>query len=211
MQRIVKRFLLHNQSESHGSKKGFIEFKQDLQLCRYEVLNGMKRKKNDSVIIQHLVHAGLNILGDEIFSKKKSKYSELNRQRFTKYKNITSEMFLQDNQFLTIGSKNENSSSGSENDELTSTKPKKLGIHAKSFYTVVRMAMIKQGLRIPKLTPSQKAATDLAPVLEDSNDPSEDVSTSQPLQTPLFANTSKRVSFSDINKIHQLRTNSLDE
>jgi hypothetical protein len=109
MQRIVKRFLLHNERESKGSKKGFIEFKQDLQLCRYELLNGMRRKKHDSFQVQNLIHTGLNLLGDEIFKRKSGKKSQLNMLRFIEYKKLTSEIRLREDQDLESNSEDQSS------------------------------------------------------------------------------------------------------
>jgi hypothetical protein len=97
MQRIVKRFLLHNQRESNeGFRKGFMELKQDLQLCRYELLNGMKMKKDNAFHVQNLIHAGLNILGDELFRKKHTKLSEQNLANFMEYKSFSSEITMHD-------------------------------------------------------------------------------------------------------------------
>jgi hypothetical protein len=89
MQRIVKRFLLHNQRESDGFEKEFQELKQDLQMIRYEMTNDLKRTKEDTYHSQHLIHAGLNILGDEIFH---DSTNDLNISRFNEYKILSHEL-----------------------------------------------------------------------------------------------------------------------
>jgi hypothetical protein len=89
MQRIVKRFLLHNQRESDGFEKEFQELKQDLQMIRYEMTNDLKRAKEDSYHSQHLIHAGLNVLGDEVF---RDSTNEANLARFNEYKLLSHEL-----------------------------------------------------------------------------------------------------------------------
>jgi hypothetical protein len=171
MQRIVKRFLLYNQRDSDGFKKQFLDFKQELQTCRYEILNGMKQKKNGSFHVQNLIHAGINILGDEIFKKKKAQNCEINMLRFVVYKKLSSEITLRDDQDLLHDLKNEKSIIIDKEKFFPEQKQKKTNFKDKSFYTIVRMIMIKHGLTIPKLTPSQKTATELTTVLEEKSEP----------------------------------------
>ena len=166
MQRIVKRFLLHNQRESEGFKKGFIEFKQDLQMCRYELLNGMKAKKENIFHVQNLTHAGLNILGDELFHKRRSKKSDLNYSRFNEYKKFSQEITLLDDSLASTHSARQQPLEVTKAKILCEAPQMKTIFRKKSFYTIVRMAMIKQGLPIPKLTPSQKASKKLSPLIE---------------------------------------------
>ncbi|CAF0718901.1 unnamed protein product [Brachionus calyciflorus] len=91
MQRIVKRFLLHNQRESSDSnERNFEELKQDLQMIRYEMQNDLKKSKEESFHSITLLHAGLTILGDEIF--KNTTFMSENLNRFNEYKLYGNEM-----------------------------------------------------------------------------------------------------------------------
>jgi hypothetical protein len=102
MQRIVKRFLLHKQRESDEvGEADFDELKQDLQMVRYEMLNDMKRVREDTTrLVSHLTH-GLSLLGDEIF-KNNLKVNENNKenenyQRFNaEFKNFDFDLILND-------------------------------------------------------------------------------------------------------------------
>ena len=85
MQRIVKRYLLHNQRESDGFEKEFQELKQDLQMIRYEMMNDMKRTKDDTMHSQHLIQLGLNIIGEELFSRSNNE-NNVNLSRFNEFK-----------------------------------------------------------------------------------------------------------------------------
>jgi len=83
MQRIVKRFLLHSQRESDDNhERDFEELKQDLQMIRYEMLNDLKRSKEESYQSVSLIHAGLSIIGEEVFKNSTAD----NLSRFTEYK-----------------------------------------------------------------------------------------------------------------------------
>ena len=48
MQRIVKRFLLHKQRETDEvGETDFEELKQDLQMVRYEMINDLKKSREE--------------------------------------------------------------------------------------------------------------------------------------------------------------------
>lgn len=85
MQRIVKRFLLHKQRESDEvGEADFDELKQDLQMVRFEMLNDLKRSRDDTNRLISTMQAGLIIIGDEVFGG--SKLSSENSLRFKEFK-----------------------------------------------------------------------------------------------------------------------------
>jgi hypothetical protein len=64
MQRIVKRFLLHKQRETDEvSEADFDELKQDLQMVRYEMLNDLKRYREENYRLIAHIHDGILLLG----------------------------------------------------------------------------------------------------------------------------------------------------
>lgn len=84
MQRIVKRFLLHKQRESDEvGEADFDELKQDLQMVRYEMLNDLKRTREESYRMIAHINSGLLIIGEEMFKESNSE----NSNRFKDYKN----------------------------------------------------------------------------------------------------------------------------
>ena len=85
MQRIIKRFLLHKQRETDEvGETDFDEIKQDLQMVRYEMMNDLKRSREETMRLVHHISNGLIIIGDELFSLKDS-VSE-NMRRFKEYR-----------------------------------------------------------------------------------------------------------------------------
>jgi hypothetical protein len=73
MERIVKRFLLHSQRESDNAfEREFEELKQDLQTIRYEMLNDLRKSKEQNMQNVFLLHSGLSIIGEELFSYSKN-------------------------------------------------------------------------------------------------------------------------------------------
>lgn len=68
MQRVVKRFLLHNSREDDEAKESdFDEFKQDVQIARIEMLSDMKRSRENMLKYMMIVHTGISLLGDLAF------------------------------------------------------------------------------------------------------------------------------------------------
>lgn len=86
MQRIVKRFLLHKQRESDEvGEADFDELKQDLQMVRFEMLNDLKRSRDDTARLISNIQSGLLLIGEEVFGNSKSE----NSARFKEYKTVT--------------------------------------------------------------------------------------------------------------------------
>lgn len=83
MQRIVKRFLLHKQRESDNvGEADFEELKQDLQMVRFEMLNDLKRSRDETSRMITTIHAGLVLIGEEMFVNSTSE----NSTRFKEFK-----------------------------------------------------------------------------------------------------------------------------
>ena len=129
MQRILIRFLLEKERQSDEVGDGdFSELKQDLQMIRFEMLNELKKTRDDSArMIDHLNNV-LIILGDEIFKNSKSdinfnkylnhKKNEINNlgHKIDVTKNDENKLKIIDSVIDTLGSSIEiNSSSSSEN------------------------------------------------------------------------------------------------
>lgn len=68
MIRIVKRFLLHYQKDSENSlTREFEELKQDIQMIRYEMLNDIKKSREEIINTTYLLHSGISLVGAELF------------------------------------------------------------------------------------------------------------------------------------------------
>lgn len=69
MQRVVKRFLLHNSREDDEAKESdFDEFKQDVQIARIEMLSDLKRSRESTLKYIMILHTGISMIGDLAFS-----------------------------------------------------------------------------------------------------------------------------------------------
>ena len=89
MQRIIKRFLLHNQREMMEGEigsKDFHDLKQDLQMIRYEILYDLKKSKEDSFYQSALIQNGLTLIGDELIK------SPANWENFVNFKMNATQM-----------------------------------------------------------------------------------------------------------------------
>lgn len=70
MQRVVKRFLLHNSREDDEAKESdFDEFKQDVQIARIEMLSDLKRSREAMLKYVMIIHTGISMLGDMVFTR----------------------------------------------------------------------------------------------------------------------------------------------
>ena len=65
MERVIKRFLLHNNRENEDVRESdFDELKQDVQMVRFEMLNCLRQNKENAARNTSILHNGLSILGD---------------------------------------------------------------------------------------------------------------------------------------------------
>ena len=90
MLRIVKRFLLHYQKDSENSlTREFEELKQDIQMIRYEMLNDLKKSRDENANTTFLLHSGISMLGNEVLA---NATSEENLNLFSHFRKIGHEM-----------------------------------------------------------------------------------------------------------------------
>lgn len=68
MERIVKRFLLHNNREAEDTRESdFDELKQDVQSVRVELLKKLRHMHKDTAKYIKLLHDGVSMVGDSLF------------------------------------------------------------------------------------------------------------------------------------------------
>ena len=103
MERVVKRFLMHNQNDFDDTKQNeYDEFKQDLQLIRYEIINNFKKTREDNMRNMFCVNSGLEFLVNEITNNKSPssqyiRYKELVNDSAINKNNNESEIIVDEN------------------------------------------------------------------------------------------------------------------
>lgn len=84
MERVIKRYLMHNQGDSDDPKQNeFDDIKQDLQTLRYEVINDMKKTREDNSRNMNIINGGLQFVSEEILNNNKD-----NQQSYLKYREL---------------------------------------------------------------------------------------------------------------------------
>lgn len=72
MERVVKRYLMHNQGDSEDPKQNdFDEIKQDLQQIKYEIVNDMKKSREESLRNAYIINNGIQFIAEELLDQKK--------------------------------------------------------------------------------------------------------------------------------------------
>ncbi len=67
MERVVKRFLMHNQTDADDPKQNeYDSFKQELSTIRYEMMNDMKKSREENLKNMNLISAGLDFVSEEL-------------------------------------------------------------------------------------------------------------------------------------------------
>jgi len=66
MERVVKRFLMHNQNELDPKQNEYDGLKQDIQIIRWEMMNDVKKAKEENYRNMQVATCGLEFLADEI-------------------------------------------------------------------------------------------------------------------------------------------------
>jgi hypothetical protein len=65
MERVARRFLLHNSREKEEVKESdFDELKQDLQMVRFELTNDINKFRENLTQCTAMIHKGLSLLGE---------------------------------------------------------------------------------------------------------------------------------------------------
>ena len=86
MERVIKRYLMHNQGDSDDPKQNeFDDIKQDLQTLRYEIINDMKKTREDNSRNMNIINGGLQFVSEEILNNNKD-----NQQSYHKYRELLS-------------------------------------------------------------------------------------------------------------------------
>ena len=78
MECVIKRYLIHNQADSD-------DVKQDLQTLRYEIINDMKKTREDNSRNMSIINGGLQFVSEEILNNNKD-----NQQSYFRYKELLS-------------------------------------------------------------------------------------------------------------------------
>lgn len=94
MERVVKRFLLHNNRETEDIRESdFDELKQDVQMVRFESLNSLRQNKEDAVRYTSILHNGLSILGEFVCQSMQNSDILANLRDFQQYEKKLDEEF----------------------------------------------------------------------------------------------------------------------
>ena len=87
MERVVKRFLMHNQCDIDNPKENEYDgYKQDLQIIRSEMMNDVKKAKEENFRNMFIINAGLEFVAEEI-----AKSNSSPRNQFFKFKDLFNE------------------------------------------------------------------------------------------------------------------------
>lgn len=82
MERVAKRFLLHNNRENEEVKESdFDELKQDVQMARFEMLSDMRRSRENIIRYSSILHKGISLIGERFFNNE-----EIQSEFIKKYK-----------------------------------------------------------------------------------------------------------------------------
>ena len=86
MERVIKRFLLHNNRENEDIRESdFDELKQDVQMVRFEMLNYLRQNKEDAARYTSILHNGLATLGDFVCSSMQNSEIEESFKDYQKF------------------------------------------------------------------------------------------------------------------------------
>ena len=86
MERVAKRFLLHNNRDNEEVKESdFDELKQDMQIIRYEFATDVSTFKKNLAYYSFMLYRGLSLLGEYLHQK--DLYSEVS-ERFKLFRSF---------------------------------------------------------------------------------------------------------------------------
>ena len=67
MERVAKRFLLHNNRESMKvTENDFDELKEDVLMVKYDMMNDLKKVRENMTRYASIVHSGITLLGNKL-------------------------------------------------------------------------------------------------------------------------------------------------
>lgn len=93
MERVVKRFLMHNQTDADDPTRQneYDGFRQDLSTIRYEMVNDMKKSKEENAKNMKLINTGLEFVADEL-TKCNTQFSNRSpKAQYFRYKELLNE------------------------------------------------------------------------------------------------------------------------
>jgi hypothetical protein len=86
MERVIKRFLLHNQNDFDDPKQNeYDEFKQDLQLLRCEIINNLKKSREETNRNLLAINTGIELVTEEVAM---NDFSKSSNNLFNRYKEL---------------------------------------------------------------------------------------------------------------------------
>lgn len=96
MQRVVKRYLMHNQGDSDDPKQNdFDDIRQDLQQAKFEIVNDLKKTREESLRNAFTINNGIQYIAEELLmispEKKFDEHSNLSQIETNSVKASTSE------------------------------------------------------------------------------------------------------------------------
>ena len=119
--RIVKRFSLYKQREKDEvGDVNFEELKQDLQMVRFEMLNDLKRSREETIRMVSQLHTGVALIGEEIYRGQDNEAS----RKFMEYHELTETGFYDGNSQKNASSDPHSPSISHEATDLTRNKIK---------------------------------------------------------------------------------------
>jgi len=96
MERVARRFLLHNRRENEDVKESdFDDLKQELNMAKFEMLNNSKLIKENIKDYESVLRKGFNLLGQYFFSN-----DDTELEGAKKHKNIFSRKRNSENENL---------------------------------------------------------------------------------------------------------------
>ncbi|RMZ99071.1 hypothetical protein BpHYR1_036937 [Brachionus plicatilis] len=67
MERVVKRYLMHNQGDSDDPKQNdFEDMRQDLQQVKYDIVNDLKKTREESLRNAFTINNGIQYIAEEL-------------------------------------------------------------------------------------------------------------------------------------------------
>ena len=87
MERVVKRYFMHNQGDLDDPKQNeFDDLKSELQTMRYEMISDMKKSKEDNARNMYIVNGSIQFIAEEIMINYKNDYDD--HQSLLRYKEL---------------------------------------------------------------------------------------------------------------------------
>lgn len=93
MERVSKRFLLHNLREENIKESDFDQLKQDVQTSKVEMINDAQRLNENITRYAQLLHKGLELIGSYFINEYKNNLESV--RKFEYFKSCESDPLFQ--------------------------------------------------------------------------------------------------------------------